>query len=122
MQGAILVVDDDPDIRLMVSMLLRRRQFPVETAESGASALEQVKKHGRPDMILLDLMMPDMDGWTFRQKMLEDVELAGVPVILLSAANDVARHAARLGVAAYLTKPFESSSLFRLIETYYQPH
>lgn len=120
MDHALLIVEDDADIRQNLAEILRDEGHEVETACNGAEALEHLQKkleHGRlPCLILLDLMMPVMNGWDFRAKQLSHPTLAGVPVVLLSGATDVRHHAATLQTAGYLTKPIPLDRLFQLVE------
>ncbi len=79
----ILVVDDEIDIADTLKILLERRGYEVVTANSGREALEKVKKE-RPDVILLDVMMPDMSGWDVCKKIKEDASTKDIPVIMLT--------------------------------------
>jgi CheY-like chemotaxis protein len=116
----ILVVEDDPAIRGLVSELLRDDGYDVREASDGAEALAYVGRH-RPDLIILDLMMPVMDGWQFveechRQEMCDDI-----PIVVTSASHDLPRTAERLrsfGVRTCLAKPFDVDGLLALIQRY----
>jgi len=95
----VLVVEDNRDIRELLVELLEGEGYRVSSAEHGEEALSKAKLEP-PDVILLDLMMPVMNGWQFRERQRVEPSIAGVPVIVLSAyVND-------LEVAAYLPKPF----------------
>lgn len=112
----ILIVDDDDDIREDLAAILRSQGYDVVTAEHGLAAREWlVRARPLPDVILLDLMMPVMDGWQFRAEQLRDPALAHIPVLVLSGAADVRKEAAALGVAGYLKKPFKVDSLFAAV-------
>jgi two-component system response regulator MprA len=101
-----LVVDDDALIRYALETLLFEEGFEVRTAQDGMEALTLL--HGwRPDVILLDLMMPQMDGWTFRAHQLAHPDVAKVPIVVLSGAHESKARAHELGAAAALSKPFE---------------
>jgi two-component system, NtrC family, response regulator AtoC len=107
----ILVVDDEPSIRKVLQTLLEVDGYAVETASSGREALERVGKGDRPDLIILDVLMPEIDGIeTLRQLMQID---RGLSVIMLSCSNEVTTvvEAIRLGAMDYLTKPFEKPEL-----------
>src|SRR6202142_2524606 len=107
----ILVVDDEPSIRKYLQTLLEVDGFDVETVSSGKDALEYVGKNERPEFIILDVLMPEMDGLeTLRQMMQVD---RGLSVIMLSCSNEVTTvvEAIRLGAQDYLTKPFEKAEL-----------
>ena len=107
----ILVTDDEPSIRKVLQTLLEVDGYEVETASSGKEALERVAKGDKPDLIILDVLMPEMDGLeTLRQLMQIDRTLN---VIMLSCSNEVTTvvEAIRLGALDYLTKPFEKPEL-----------
>lgn len=113
--GEILLIEDDDDIRQDLAELLREEGFEVKTALHGAEALRWMREGARPRLILLDLMMPIMDGWQFRQEQLRDPQLSAVPVLLLSGAGEVAQHAADLQAAGYITKPIRFERLLGAI-------
>ena len=102
----VLVVDDDSDIRSVVSELLTDEGYQVRTAVNGREALATLSSW-RPDVILLDLMMPIMDGWTFLANQQSIQELRQIPVIVMSASHTVARGEEHLTVADVVAKPFE---------------
>src|SRR5690349_2084294 len=107
----ILVVDDEPSIRKVLQTLLEVDGYKVETVASGKEALERVGSGERPDMVILDVLMPELDGIeTLRQLMQLDRTLS---VIMLSCSNEVTTvvEAIRLGAMDYLTKPFEKPEL-----------
>src|SRR5258708_14412569 len=107
----ILVVDDEPSIRKYLQTLLEVDGFEVETVSSGKDALEKVNKGERPDFIILDVLMPEMNGIeTLKELMQVDRSLN---VIMLSCSNEVGTvvEAIRIGAHDYLTKPFEKTEL-----------
>jgi len=107
----VLVVDDEPSIRKVLKTLLEVDGYEVDTASSGKEALERVGAGDRPDFIVLDVLMPEMDGLeTLRQLMQVDRTLN---IIMLSCSNEVTTvvEAIRLGALDYLTKPFEKPEL-----------
>jgi len=107
----ILVVDDEPSIRKVLQTLLEVDGYKVDTVSNGKEALERVGSGDRPDLIILDVLMPEMDGIeTLRQLMQID---RGLSVIMLSCSNEVTTvvEAIRLGAMDYLTKPFEKPEL-----------
>jgi CheY-like chemotaxis protein len=112
----ILVVDDDRLIRQMVRDLLEIADFVVGEAVDGADALAQAAAF-RPDVILLDLMMPDMDGYAVCRSLKADPITQPIPVIVLTAsANlDLNRQAYAAGAAACLTKPFRREALLTVL-------
>lgn len=83
----VLVVEDDPDVRSALAELLSGEGYEVAATADGGEALDTLRAGLRPDVILLDLMMPNVDGWDFRRAQLEDPTLAGVPVVLLTASG-----------------------------------
>lgn len=109
----VLVVDDDPTISETVAEALRDDGYEVDVAENGAVALQKVR-HKRPSVVVLDLMMPVMDGWTFLERCREDPECSESRVIVLSAAHRSST--ASLNAAAYMTKPFELGALLETVE------
>ena len=110
MAGCILVVDDERDIRDTIAELLTDEGYEVEEASDGAEALEKARGC-HPAMVLLDLMMPGMNGWEFRARQRGDPDLAGIPVIVVSALGKVPG----VDAAAYLTKPFELEDLLTVV-------
>jgi CheY-like chemotaxis protein len=119
---SILLVEDDIDIRIDLADLLRTEGYEVETAANGQEALDWLRDHrDHVGLILLDLMMPVMNGWDFRARQLEEPELTSIPVVLLSGAGDVARHALALKTAGYLIKPLRLDSLLRVVSRLVPP-
>ncbi|HEX9343541.1 MAG TPA: response regulator [Actinomycetota bacterium] len=113
----ILVVDDDRVIQQLLKVNLELEGYVVEVAEDGEDALFQVAMF-RPDLILLDIMMPRLDGWEVSRRLKEDPRTASLPIVLLSARaqeTDVQR-GDELGVAAYVTKPFDPIQLLDLVD------
>jgi CheY-like chemotaxis protein len=101
----VLVVEDHPDMRDALAEILSLEHFDVVTAEHGAEALRILATlPSVPRVIVLDLHMPVMDGFAFRRAQLADVELAGIPVVVLSADDAAARHARDLGVSIAVNK------------------
>ena len=102
---SILIVEDDDEIRELLAEMLADHGYPVRTAADGAQALALLRQAPAPCLIVLDLMMPKMDGWSLRRTLLEDPTLAGIPVVVLSGAADVGPASAGLGAVRVLTKP-----------------
>ena len=107
----VLVVDDDPDIRALLVSVLTEDGYDARSAHDGRDALEVLDKW-QADVVVLDLMMPVMDGWTFAERMRERWN---IPIVVLSAANDVKRHGNRLGAAYVMPKPFDIEALLPCI-------
>src|SRR3712207_9589138 len=87
----ILVVEDNPDSRETLTLILEGVGYEVKSAENGREALTTLKNHPHPCIILLDLMMPVMDGWEFRQHQQNDPNLAQIPTVVVSAISDPER-------------------------------
>jgi CheY-like chemotaxis protein len=116
----VLVVDDDADQRESLKTLLELKGYAVDTAENGEDALRKLLHGGRYDAALLDLMMPVMDGWTFRAELAKNPALAKLPVIVISgvAQLDAAK---RIDAVAHLRKPVALPELYRLLERHCVP-
>jgi CheY-like chemotaxis protein len=111
----ILIVEDDAGTREALSMILTAQGFAVVGAANGQEALGLLRGDVRPDLILLDLMMPIMDGWQFRREQVKDPALAPIPVVVLSADGNVRQKAASLHSADYLQKPVDPENLLEVI-------
>ncbi len=96
-----------------MAQLLTLEGYKAETVANGRDALEYLHQGDPPDLILLDLMMPIMDGWEFRRRQREDPALASVPVVVLSALDQT--RAADLGGTAFLKKPLDFDRLLELV-------
>jgi CheY-like chemotaxis protein len=105
----VLVVDDDPDILEAICDILGTEAYRVARARNGLEALERVDAE-RPDVILLDLMMPVMDGVTFAQALRQRPAVADVPILVISADGNPQR-AASVNARGYLAKPFDIDAL-----------
>ncbi|MCU1281593.1 MAG: response regulator [bacterium] len=116
MVGGVLVVEDDEDIRADLTAILRVKGFDVDEAANGREALAQLQRGARPCVIVLDLMMPVMNGWELRAAMRGDPALGAIPVIVVSGKGRIAPDEAQtLAPAAVLVKPFELSELLELV-------
>ncbi|WP_437984833.1 response regulator [Sorangium sp. So ce117] len=113
--GRILVVEDDLDIRSILTQLLVFEGYDVEEAADGAEALTLLRRDAPPALILLDLMMPVMDGWQLRAELQRDPALASIPVVIVSADVRVEQEASRLRVAGLLKKPLQIEPLLELV-------
>ena len=116
----VLVVEDDHAIREVLMLVLDAEGYDVLSATNGLQALGEVR-HSRPDLILLDLMMPVMDGETFLAACRICPDCREAPIIVMSAARNLAQRAPALrsqGVRAYLAKPFDLDVLIALVESY----
>jgi CheY-like chemotaxis protein len=115
----ILIVDDDPGIRELVGLFLAHKGYDSVQTRNGSEALTCLQQDETlPDLILLDLMMPIMDGAEFRQAQLHEPKLAEIPVVVMSAAENIETQAPTLTANAYLPKPIDFDTLSRLVEQY----
>ena len=110
----ILVVEDEPDLLEVTRFALECEGFAVETARNGQEALELLRAGARPGLVLLDLMMPVMNGWELLDKIARTPSLQGIPIVVLTAATSADVH----GAAAILRKPLELGSLIEIVEHY----
>jgi len=110
----VLVVDDDPDILEALAEILEGEGFEVRRARNGKEALERLEPVP-PRLILLDLMMPVMDGWEFSQQMRRRPPVADLPIIVLSADRNVGAKARDIGAVGHLAKPFELTDLLEMV-------
>jgi CheY-like chemotaxis protein len=115
----VLIVEDDEDLREMMAQLLTLEGYQTTTVANGREALEYLHDAEKPHLILLDLMMPVMDGWEFRRQQQADPALAPVPVIVLSALDQA--RASNLEAEAFLKKPLDFDRLLSLVRTYCPP-
>ena len=109
----VLIVEDDEDLRDMMAQMLTIEGFAAASVANGREALDYLHSSGKPQVILLDLMMPVMDGWEFRRQQQADPELAPVPVIVLSALDQ--ERAAPVDADAFLKKPLDFDRLLGLV-------
>lgn len=113
-QPRVLVVDDEPTIREIIADALRESGFDVRSAANGAYALDLLRGWV-PQVIVLDLMMPRMDGVGFSESLRRNPRLAAIPLLLVTAAYAPHAAAERIGARATLTKPFELDDLVDLV-------
>ena len=118
----ILIVEDDPDIRESLVEFLEDHGYRVVAAHHGRDALDHLLQASEPpSLIVLDLMMPVMDGAEFRAEQLRHPALAQIPVVLISAYRDVAARAAALDRLPFLHKPFDLARLLDIVRARFQP-
>lgn len=111
----VLVVEDDADIRDAMTGILESNGYSVCAASDGAEALAQLQAGSKPCMILLDLMMPIMDGWTFCQERQKDASLAEIPVVVVSAVTRQDPRNAGLRAVDHLSKPLNVDELLATV-------
>jgi len=109
----LLVIEDDPDLGDVLCRVLSLSGYRASRATDGLIALEMLRSEELPDVILLDMMLPRMNGWEFRRAQLEDERLKDIPVIVLSA---VAESVEPIEAARRLRKPIDLNTLFSTIE------
>ncbi|WP_224364277.1 response regulator [Hyalangium versicolor] len=119
--NCLLVIDDDHDILLSLQDALEMEGYHVATASTGREALESLKHGLRPDLILLDLMMPDISGWAFRAWQRSHSEFASIPVVVVSGQGLSSPEVAQLGVAGYLPKPLDLDDLLDTVARFVPP-
>jgi CheY-like chemotaxis protein len=112
--GFVLIVDDDPDLLDVTSFVIETEGMPVETARNGEEALALLGTGRLPALVLLDLMMPVMNGWEFLAAVANDPVLRGIPVVVLTAAE----HAQVPGALEVVSKPMDLKELLRVVERY----
>jgi len=118
-QVRILSIEDHPEMRGLIQLIFERQGHHVISVKSGEFGLEMIKSL-RPDVLLLDLMLPDIDGWEIYQKMKDDEDLAGVPVIIVSARSaklDAKRGRKVIGNDRFVEKPFEVADLISTVNS-----
>lgn len=114
----VVCIEDEPEMIDLVRLILGRRGFEVTGANGGLEGLEIVKRE-RPDLVLLDLMMPDMDGWEVYQRIKSDEALREIPVVVVTAKAQSIDKVLGLHIAKvddYITKPFGPQELLESVE------
>lgn len=111
----VLVIDDDPHIREVVTYALGDEGYEVDEASSGRAGLEVVNRH-HPDIIILDMKMPDMDGWEFARLYHQRYDRPA-RIIVLTAAQDAAQRAADIRAESYVSKPFDLDTLLARVSS-----
>lgn len=111
-KGRILIVEDEPNIVESLSFILRRAGFEVDTVTDGAEALDRVRRHTL-SVLILDIMLPGMNGFDVLKAIRSDQALAALPVVVLTAKGqaDDRRTAEALGASAFITKPFSNAEV-----------
>jgi CheY-like chemotaxis protein len=116
--GHVLIVEDDPDAREALAQILLGSGYNVATAADGHAALLHLRGSPHPCVVVLDLMMPGMDGWQFRAEQLQDPALATIPVVVITAVPRAEQRAAVLDIPDYLTKPIDIERFLETVQRY----
>jgi DNA-binding response OmpR family regulator len=117
-QMRVVCIEDEPEMIDLVRLILGRKGFDVIGADGGIEGLEKVKSE-KPDIVLLDLMMPDMDGWEVYQQIKADPELRDIPIVVVTAKAQSIDKVLGLHIAKvddYITKPFGPQELLESVE------
>lgn len=112
----VFIIEDDPDTRDMLARFLEMEGYQVELAANGRQALDQLSNGAPASVIVLDLMMPVMDGWEFRRRQVEDTRLKQIPTIVVSAAGR--DRMAQISADAYLSKPLDMDELLQRVSQF----
>ncbi|MGD0610049.1 MAG: response regulator [Anaerolineales bacterium] len=115
----ILCIEDEPEMIDLIRLILNRKGFEVSGANGGKEGLDSVRKD-KPDLVLLDLMMPDMDGWEVYQQMKADETTRDIPVIVVTAKAQSIDKVLGLHIAKvddYIAKPFSPQELLNSVDT-----
>ena len=118
-QHTVLVIEDDPGARDLLTRFLTKEGYRVETAAGGEAGL-RLARELHPDVITLDVMMPNMDGWAVLSELKADPQLADIPVVMLTIVDNKNLGYA-LGAADYLTKPIQRDRLLAILTKYCPP-
>jgi DNA-binding response OmpR family regulator len=117
----VLVVDDDPAIRGLVADALRLEGYSVDLAAHGREALDAMRAR-KPATVVLDLMMPVMDGFSFMEACHQERLCADVPIVVISAVQDALKRIDEVPVHACIAKPFDLDELVRTVASYARPN
>lgn len=118
MTKRILVIEDDNSIRELLVELLETEGYVVSSAMNGLEGLDKLQKEPLPNLILIDLMMPVMDGYSFRTEQLKINEWSKIPTVVMSAEATAKEKMKNLNITALLTKPVELETILQTVATY----
>lgn len=116
-KGRILVVEDEESLLMLERILLSSKGYSVTGVMDGRAALEEIAAN-RPDLVILDIMLPEMDGFEVCKQIKENPDTSGIPVVMLTAkkSNQDVNRGMQVGADAYITKPFKSAKVIEVIE------
>jgi len=117
MSKRILVVDDEPDIVEVVRLRLEANNYEVIAAYDGEEGLRKARNE-QPDLIILDILMPEMDGYTFVRELKADESIKDIPIVVLTAKDKMRDLFAIEGIKDYIVKPFKGEELVKIIGKY----
>jgi CheY-like chemotaxis protein len=118
MPKRILIVEDDNSIRELLVELLESEGYAVSSAINGLEGLKFLQAQFNPDLILIDLMMPVMDGYTFRSEQLKNSKWALIPTVVMSAEANAKEKLKSYNITAFLSKPVELDTILRTVEKF----
>lgn len=114
----ILVIEDDTSIRELLVELLESEGYTVTSAINGLEGLKYLQDQNRPDLILIDLMMPVMDGYTFRTEQLKNPLWSQIPTVVMSAEANAKEKMKNFNITAFLSKPVELDTILKTVSRY----
>ena len=119
MVGRVLIIDDEPELVKAVEVRLKANGYDVEVAYDGKAGIDKAKEV-RPDLILLDFVMPMMDGYEVARELMADIEIKQIPIVVLTASQqkDLKARFREIGINAFIVKPFETSDLLNMVNKY----
>jgi two-component system alkaline phosphatase synthesis response regulator PhoP len=119
MAGRILIIDDEPELVKAVEVRLKASGYDVEVAYDGKAGIDKAKEV-KPDLILLDFVMPTMDGYEVAKELMADSDIKQIPIIVLTASQqkDLKTRFKELGINAFIVKPFETIDLIDMVNQY----
>lgn len=118
MAKRILVVEDDTSIRELLVELLESEGYTVASAINGLEGLKFLQSEGNPDLILIDLMMPVMDGYSFRTEQLKNPTWSKIPTVVMSAEANAKEKMKNFNITAFLSKPVELDTILKTVARY----
>ncbi|MFP5384916.1 MAG: response regulator [Bacteriovoracia bacterium] len=118
MTKRILVVEDDTSIRELLVELLESEGYDVGSAVNGLEGLKSLQSEKKPDLILIDLMMPVMDGYSFRTEQLKNPQWAEIPTVVMSAEANAKEKMKNFNITAFLSKPVELDTILKTVSRY----
>lgn len=118
MTKRILVVEDDTSIRELLVELLESEGYQVASAINGLEGLKYLQSNQNPDLILIDLMMPVMDGYSFRTEQLKNPDWSKIPTVVMSAEANAKEKMKNFNITAFLSKPVELDTILKTVSRY----